>query len=723
MAIRPAIRISLAALVTVFFSAACAAAELQFRDVEVGLSGEYQLGRWVPVTFTLQADQKPWEGDVRVSVRDSDDLWSTYTGGPLAGVEMASGNSETITALVRIGRQKSSLRITATPSGETGGATVEVPLYPAVLATQQRVLIVGSEIGLRDALRHISRPDGEELIGSQLENVSELPSHWLGYDSVDMLVLTSSQTELYRELADSQAAALLHWVRMGGRVVLTVGAQGEAFLASTSFAAPLAPGRFVRTLPLRETTSIETFAEAKQRLSEDEDGLPRPPPLYSQLGDVEGEVLLWGRSDQPIVVRSAYGLGQVVYIGLDLETDPIADWPGQSRLLAKVMEITLSETPAVATGRNSGETAHLGFTDLAGQLRAALEVFDDVTLVNFSWVAALVVGYILVIGPVDYWLVSYVFRRRELTWLTSGAIIAGMCVLTWWLAGSARGDSLRVNQIDIVDIDVRTSQLRGTSWVHLYSPANALLDASLQQQPAIELQKDNTGTLLTWQGIPGESLGGMNRDSRIDNGGSEYLLERSDRLSAAIEIEKLPIAAGGSRQLAARWWSQVQELPASNLKVVDRKPLQGEFENPLDVRLTNCLLFHDRWVFRLGDLEPGQRIHLSDVAAPQNSAWVLSERTLDSRQQSGRWDQAMRGDVPKIARMMMFHELAGGRSHTELLNRYYGYLDTSHMLHADRAVLLGAAEQPAARLNLGGEDRSTESDRHWTFYRIVYPTK
>jgi len=675
------------------------------------------------VRLTLRAKNNPWQGDLQISARDGDDHWATYTGGALAELRIESGDSQEITTYVRVGRQNSTLRVAAVPAGAVAPTVTQTfPLPEAVLATQQRVLVVGRDIDLASALRLIPQQSDEELVGTHLDDAAQLPADWIAYDGVDILVLTTTRTGVYEALTPAQQDALTDWVRMGGRVLLTVGADGEELLSEPTVVGRLTPGKFDRTLPLRETAVLETFAEATQPLDRTAEGQRRPPPLYTQLRDVQGEVLL-SAGDRPIIIRAAHGFGQVVFLGLDLETAPLSDWQDHSRFLASLIELALGET-AAADERPSGEAAHLGFDDIAGQLRAALEVYQGVSIVPFSWVAALIVAYVLLIGPLDYFLVSRVLRRRELTWITSGVVILGFCALAWWLAARSRGESVRLNQVDVVDVDMRTSQLRGTTWLHLYSPNNRQFDLVLKPQSQI-VGGHRPHVRLGWQGLPGESLGGMNRPSRIDAGGPEYLLANASSRDgpANVSIQGLPVAAGGSKALSARWWAQARPLGESALQATSTEQLVGHFDNPLPVRLTNCLLFHDRWVYRLGNLEPGQRVVLDEFATPFNAEWVLTERRIvEAREETRPWDQAMREDVPKIVRMMLFHEVAHGRAHTDLLNRHYGNLDMSALLRADRAVLLGTAAEPAARLRAEEVALDSDGNQHWTFYRIVLPT-
>ena len=54
-----------------------------------------------------------------------------------------------------------------------------------------------------------------------------------------------------------------------------------------------------------------------------------------------------------------------------------------------------------AKEQGTGQVTHLGFDDLSGQLRGALDQYAGATRVAFSWIAAILVLYIAIIGPGD----------------------------------------------------------------------------------------------------------------------------------------------------------------------------------------------------------------------------------------------------------------------------------------------------------------------------------
>ena len=97
---------------------------------------------------------------------------------------------------------------------------------------------------------------------------------------------------------------------------------------------------------------------------------------------------------------------------------------------------------------------------MSGQLRSAPGPLHRRALVPFWLVAGLIIVYILLIGPGDYFFLRKIVRRMEWTWLTFPVIVALVCVGAYVLAYRLKGDQLRVNQIDLVDVDAASGRMR-----------------------------------------------------------------------------------------------------------------------------------------------------------------------------------------------------------------------------------------------------------------------
>lgn len=695
-------------------------------DVQLGLGGRFKLGHWSPVWIELDAGDGPLRGDLQVEVPDGDDLWSSYTGGGLADVDIPAGESRTVLGYVRVGRAGGSMMVRF--DSDDGPALTQVhsldEFGPAITTSSQRVVVVGDSIGMDQAQRYLRRRDGEEVVATLIEDAAGLPDRWYGFDGVNLLVLTTSRLDLYEELTPAQREAIVTWVELGGRVMLTVGAQGEQALADGGLLTTLAPGEWKSTTPLRETSALEKLAESSIRLDHSTGGEPAQDVMFTVLSNPRGQVLLAATNNRPLIIEDVRGFGHVLFVGIDLDREPIAGWKERGRVVARVLEFALREAEPADESQRGGETTRLGFEDITGQLRASLDQFTGVRVVPFSLIAGLMVIYILLIGPGDYFLLKKVIRRMELTWLTFAVTAVAFAGLAWWLAALARSDEALVNQVDVVDIDLDASLVRGTSWLRLYSPKNGKLDLSLQPALETSVLDQSPGMLLGWQGLPGKGLGGMDDNSRLTVGGPSYEIDNvsSPGEPSQMEINSLPVAHSATKGLLARWWAPAELAADYELRSNRSKLLDGVVVNPLPVRLTGCVLYHDRWAYNLGTLEPGRQEPVNDELKYLNVRWMLTERSGEGGERTDHWDHAMRDDVPKLMRMMMFHEAAGGRAHTALLHRYHGFIDLSQHLAADRAILVGRAEAPATTLIADGQPLSSDGDKHWTFYRIMFKT-
>ncbi|NIP85701.1 MAG: hypothetical protein GTO03_09115, partial [Planctomycetales bacterium] len=112
--------------------------------------------------------------------------------------------------------------------------------------------------------------------------------------------------------------------------------------------------------------------------------------------------------------------------------------------------------------------------------------------------------------PGDYFFLRRWARRMELTWLTFPLLILAACAGVYYLAGWAKGDRLRVNQISLVDVDLADGQYRGTSWFTLFSPRTEVYELALRcTLPARPNSPVEPAALVAWLGLPGNALGGM----------------------------------------------------------------------------------------------------------------------------------------------------------------------------------------------------------------------
>jgi hypothetical protein len=288
------------------------------------------------------------------------------------------------------------------------------------------------------------------------------------------------------------------------------------------------------------------------------------------------------------------------------------------------------------------------------------------------------------------------------------------------LGSQARGGRGRYNQVEVVDIDVVNQLARGTLWAHVYSPTTWRVSAALAIHPSQASAARQPQGWFTWQGLPGDSLGGL--ESR-----QPALVERSPYATNVPgerpAVENLVIPTASARSLSGRWWARTEVPYQSNLTLDRYGLLAGELVLPLDVPLDECLLAHGEKLYRIGSLAAGQRVRIADFPPLDLEARLTQRRIEQTKDVATPWDKAST-DIPRIVQMLLFHEAARGRSYTGLSHRYQPELDLSEHIRLGQAVLVGRAKQPASQLidfESGQPLINEANSTTYTWYRFVFP--
>ena len=707
--------------------------------VRVGLAGRYKAGCWTPVEVTLRGAGKLNQGRLILTVPDGDGIPSRVST-PLPCPAADCETDETAVVLyARFGRIKSELAVELRTEDRLLDRKDlkpgDNPRYlPAILSDQELVVTVGrASLGVEDAVILLRQNPDKRTVVVRLDDLDGLPTQWFGYEGVDTVVLSTSDPEIYAdsEPVRSRIAALDEWVRLGGRLVVCAGEEAEAMFRRKPEAplARFAPGRLEKMVSLRLTNAWELYCGSSVRVPVSRGGIRVP-----YLVDVEGKIEA-ADGPLPLVIRAARGFGQVVVVAADLDRPPLAEWEDRQLLMGKLLGY-----PATPIDEDLEGTAvmHYGFTDLAGQLRSALDHFSNVWLVPFSLVVVLVVLYILAIGPGDYFFLRKVVRRMQLTWVTFPLIVVAFSMTAYLLAHRFKGDQIRVNQVDLVDVDctaeegARSSRVRGTAWANVFSPRMGRYDLAFQPRLPEGRPVGETTALCAWLGLPGDALGGMNPTA------AEPVIwkEPYDFATELDALRGVPIQVWSTKSLTARWTARIDAGVEARLIEEDSLP-RGTITNTLAFPLSQCLLAYGSRVYELGTIEPGRSITVAArLMKPRELKSLLTGRQIifdkekeDYRPQATPYDRASL-DAEYILRTMMFFEDAGGRRYTGLSNRYQGFVDLSHLLKTNRAVLVARAELHAsnaphhgATLLLNGQPIPQAQLRHTTIYRFVFPVE
>ncbi len=698
--------------------------------VKIGLGGNVKLGKWNPIF--IEADPSLNPARFEVSVIDGDDTPVTFSGDLIKD----TANPNHFQAFTRIGRTygKVDLRLFDANGDQVDEFTLPVRAHDAQVSGQQdqfrkstRPMILTLESGtkIKETIDSTSTGDREDRRIVISQGADDLPVHWLGYDSIETIVLVTSDNDRIEKMTTQQINAIEAWLKKGGKLVISMAKNSASLIGEGGKLARFSPGDFTELTKFSVSKKLEGFAESREQL------IPiRGEPIeVAGFSTIIGREVLSDGKGKTLIAKQAIGLGQLYFVTFDLDTERMTNWLGFNSLVGKLVasEKSGDEEENQAQSTRGSSVSHFGYKDLIGQLKAPLERFTLVKFVMFTWVAVLIGLYILCIGPGDYFFLRKFTKKMELTWITFPLLSILFCGLAIGISKMTRPDKIQLNQLEIIDVDSIDGRTRGMVWTNLYSPASGSCSIELDSDHDLGFKIDSE--LVTWHGLPGDGLGGMLTQAKTGLLKSSYQqaleLVPGERQDIRLKIEKLPLQVSSTKPIFTRWWSDNPVDIRSRLKVNPRlKQLTGTIKNPFDFTLYNCRLVFENWAYVLErPLEPGQTIDIATNTDEKTLKGLLTRKIVDTktnnRSNNSPWDpQDMR--VTRIADLMMFYDAAGGNNYTGLTHDYQSTIDITDQLDLKRAVLVGEVHSQGSVMKINGERTSDKYDETVTIIRVVY---
>jgi len=718
------------ASVSLWFNSASAAPSID--RIEIGFDGYYKLGYWTPLSIHISGLSNRTDCSLQVIVPDSDGVPTrvrqpiSVAGAPTQRLYVKIGrNSGQMTVVVRQGEQEVARR-----AWDLGGGS----LTPAMPSDSWLLLTLGTTKHLSQTLaahKQLKRGGGRVIT---ITNSEQLPDQWYGFDGVDLVVLPGGAPELPSLLADPPAVeALDAWLRRGGTLLLNPGSQARQLLTATGPVAQWSPGRFESLGELTTAGALERASGVESLLEPLTRGERFSLPLVRLAQPIGNILLATGprRADLPLVIERPYGFGRVLFVALDLDEPLLARWPGTAPLVGGWFLPPQRSRDEEASDQ-LGEVAHAGYDDLAGQLRSALDQFQSqgVRLLPFGALLGLMLVYIVLLGPGDYLLVRRLLKRMEWTWITMPLLVVLSCAGAYALAIGLKGREARMNQVDVIDFDDVQQARRASTFFTLFSPRGQAYNLSLRPaRPERESRDEGTNevpdsqpeghrppVLLSWFGLPGTALGGMESRAAPPLAGRPY--DFAENLS---ELAEVPVPIWSTKSFVARF-SPPGEAPLT----AELAPAPGALEGLLKGSVTNrlgkpleeCLLLTRRWAYPLGTLAAGERLAIHDGLGPRTTESFLTRR----READDAYDP-QGSDVKRIVEMLSFYKAAKGTNYVGLKHRYETLLDMSLHLGTDRAVLVGVSRKPTAEVLDGDQPLAPGTTEGLTLYRVIVPIR
>ena len=719
-----------------------AALPVEVENIRIGLgSGEaFKIGAWTQVAVRVKA-KSPYRGFLDVVVGDDDGVPTSVR----RPVDVPAGETRTYFAYTRVGARDGELSVRFyDQDGRWLGARTRDQVARGDLTTidpdDSWVVAMGRPQGL-DQVREVSgfrRSDGREseVTLTPLDAAADrLPGRWLGYDGARAVVVDAADPAVLERLAGPEGEALVDWARRGGHLVVGLGSNWQG--VADSPLGPALPAVLAGRERVPSLDALDTFAGSARPITPP--GSPAQMIVKLEQVEARGGRVLASTAGAPLVVRGPCGFGRITLIAADVEEDAFARWADRGLFWVQALDLKrerFQEDAGEAMLGGAGRFYASGVTDLASQLRVALEQFPRVKLVPFGLVAFLIFLYIAAIGPGDYFFLKKVVGRMELTWITFPLIVTSVSLLAYFAAHRLKGDDLLVNKLDLIDVDQPAGLTRGRSWATLFSPQNrdydlaflpTAVDGPADEPPLAEETPDKmprpasgVEVVTSWFGVPEAQFGGMGGSTgRFSFSGGGYAYGPEGGLERLGHV-RVPIWS--TKTFSARWFGPAGPVVESDLALAGFDRLQGTVTNLQAFPLKDALLAFGKQVYKLGDLAPGQTIRV-ELQSDRTLSGELKSREPRYMGGPGR-DPEARLDRADLLIAALFHESESRRTGKDqpLGNSTLHDLDLTGQLALQRPMLVARVEKPGARLAIGNAPGEARVDQT-TVLRVVLPLK
>ncbi len=559
------------------------------------------------------------------------------------------------------------------------------------------------------------------LVGYPLDSSKDFPS-----SAAAMEVFTTVMISGFPDLNSDQLQALKTWVRDGGHLILTGSSE-----ITTGLSTP-----FGQWLQSRFGLLTSTRRAGDRELAAVRQLLPQSPRMSAHRNQLS---MLQIRSDQvdilaespsgPLIAQSAAGGGRITLIAVNLSSPFLAGWNAFPDLYARlILEGPLEKA---ASASRTSRISSSGVTDLTTQLMASVDAVPQTGRWSIWSVIAVSFGWLLLIGPVDWFLVVVLFRRPHLTWLTF-PLWTGTALTAVFFLKPAK-DSTVLNTVHIVDVasDQNEQFVRTRSFMSVSIPETRQIH--VRALPARPLSGPDAAVNLHWAGRPEDVYGGMYRASGLSGSLPAY----RHSASSPDVLDAVPVLIDGSfeaQTLSA--FTPERPLLESTFSVSGFGLLTGTMTHHLPVPIEDWFIVcenrvylpatdgHSRW-----DPDTAWSFQRGRSRVTDLRAWLTGRRAARSEssdenptdQPTAARYRAAERDPLDIVTMMSLYQTAGGSQYTGLTHHTLEILERSHSVRSGYALLVGRMHLDAVRYSIN--DRIHAPTKTDTIVRILFPVR
>lgn len=441
---RLAVAALLAGLLVPAIAAPVGAADEIGMEARALVGGRFEASGWAALAVTLSNDGAPTTGYLAADGED---------GTVRRFVELPAGAHKQVTLYVRPAAFVRTVELRFESIDGTSLAVGSVSLR-VLERTSGHVALVGDGGGnLRPQL--IARGAGfPEPIPLAPGDFPERPEPLRGIETIVWAADSDSLTE-------AQRRSLERWVAAGGQLIVLGGPDWQARTAA--FGA-LLPVEGLASLDGSDASVFATWAGA-----EPPDG---SEGLTAAVGDLRpGAIpLIEDGAGGTLFAAITRGAGRVGFLGIDLATAPFRTWAGAPLFWNRVVPDDRIIQQFGGGGPIDEEVANI--------MTQALANIPSLQVPPAELLLAVIVAYILLIGPLSY-LVLRRLDRRDLAWVVAPVLVIVFSAASYGIGASMKGSQIILNQIAVVRSSTDGTAATVSNFAGVFSPTRATYDLTV----------------------------------------------------------------------------------------------------------------------------------------------------------------------------------------------------------------------------------------------------
>lgn len=537
---------------------------------EAGFDNYFRAGQWIPIQIQVSNDGAGFSGRLTVRPETSGRAVSSAYSTP---IDLPTGSDKTVFLYIQ---------------AQSTASTVLIELIDdeGVRVTDQAVGL--TSIDPRDALHMVVSGTGASTIplNSVVQagyiarqarwEVDNIPTDVSALMSIDTLILYDVQSD---ELTVDQLETLEAWVAIGGHMIVVGGPSWAS--TSSGFSADFLP-----FMP-NSSQNIDDISVMANYLADDTELSTR---TFVATGDISdnASVLVETEDGLPLYIRRELGTGNIDFLAVDPTLEPLRSWDNLNSFW-----FTMLSNPAPEPGWQRG------FIDLQDAARS-LAILPNIELLPpVMSMILFIAGYILLIGPLNYFVLSRI-GRRAWGWVTIPLFIMAFTLLAWNVGFNLRGSDIIVSRLFVVQSFSDTDIAYQEELVGVLSPRREIYDITAPEGSTFEI------------------LPGVEDDSPFSANVSRTTAEISQGQTFA--VNDIPIDGGIFANFAltsittapdisgSATISYLPTLVADDLRdnLPNAQSIRGFVRNDSDIVLEDVIIMTRNRFYRVeGDLEAG----------------------------------------------------------------------------------------------------------------------